>query len=182
MLCSFKLMLLVERSTSVGRDSVIDPVSAPATWRAIDADAGLARHIAVWNADIVESMNAKVARLSADIVDTLGSREAPGAAEYGAIAPLAAAADKKLAVIRSISSCLGRQVCHADTLVAACLLDDEGELGRYTVRCTAGLEPDAASSLCALLAPAGPEREALASRSLALLEAALGGKRAREEP
>lgn len=76
----------------------------------------------------------------------------------------------------------GCQVCHADTLVAAYILDDENTMAQFARRCQAGhdqkfkptFEPNNSSSVVALVAETGPEREQLACASFVVLVQALG--------
>ena len=150
---SFKIFLWIERSTSVGRDSVLDPSPiCKAIWDAIDRHPGLMQHILQWNANTLRSMSQKLsAELHERVLSALAGPASsdtaaiPGEnamlapehyAAVGALVDETAArlaelvphadlerAEKRVAVMRSIAQCNGRQVCHADTLVVACLLD-----------------------------------------------------------
>lgn len=85
-----------------------------------------------------------------------------------------------MAIMLSIVRTDAEQVCHADTLVAAVLLDDEGRLAPYSLPCRAGhdarlrptFEPEEGSPIATIVATAGAERDALLGASLDVLTGA----------
>ena len=186
----FGALLWVERSSSVGRDCCIDPISCPEAWPAIRADRPLSSLIALWNDTIVQSMSSSrvVAGMSAAVREALATRGAGGGegaargAYYAKLEDMCLKAEKKVAVMLQIARSGGEQMCHADTLVATVLLDRSGGLCRREVRCKVAaderarlkVEPEEGGSVAALLAE-GSEREALAKESLQLLGEALAG-------
>ena len=116
-LLSFKAMLWVERSESVGRDSVLDPIVSPAVWPAIDARPPLMEHIQLWSADTLRSFGLKLSTLDSRIAEALGTSAdaaAPttvfGAEQYDKADSMVARAEKHVTVMRSITTCRGKQV------------------------------------------------------------------------
>jgi len=191
MMRSFAALLWIERSESCGRDCVIEPTTCPAAiWQAIDADAGLTRHIQLWNSDTLRSMGAKISRLHDEIDTVVGGAvermtTVPGAATYEKLLPAIERTDKRIKVLLSIAACGGRQICHADTLLAAALLDDDGSISKFERPCKLELDateskpsfaPDAASTVAVLIAAAGEHREALVNASFDKLAQALATK------
>ena len=187
----FAALLWIERSCSCGRDCVLEPaVCPPAVWGAIDASAPLSRHIQLWNAETVREMGKKIAKLPSEIDTALGAADGPAAdaitaASYSKLQPTVEKLDKRVKVLLSISSCAGRQVCHADTLVAAALVDD-GSLTKFErpikLEIDAKLKPtmaaDPASTVVAYVADAGPEREALIKASFEAIARGLSATKA----
>jgi len=182
---AFKALLWIERSESCGRDCVVEPATcAPAVWHAIDADAALTRHIALWNADTLRSMAAKISKLPDEVSGVLGTdiSRLPNSADFGKLGAAVERYDKRMKILLSITACEGKQVCHADTLVAASLLDASGALSRFERPVELALNAsnnkptfarDEGSSVVGLMAAAGGERDALVKASFAILEQAL---------
>ena len=176
---ALKAVLWIERSLSVGRDGVIDTDAAPGAWPPIETHPGLMQHVLQWNADTLTAFGKKLASMGNEVGEALsgsggggegsGGAGELGAKQYGEVEGIVEKADKKVQVMLSIARCQGRQVCHADTLVVACLMDDDGKLTRFTKRCTPGHDakfkptfvPEASSSVAALMAEAGDERAEL---------------------
>lgn len=190
LLHSFKALLYVERSTSVGRDSVVDTSTAAAVWAALERMPPVMQHCLQWNADTLRSMGRKLGQVEGGVASALGGTSsaelgaaaAPlGPEQYAAVRSVVDSASKRLAVMASIVKSEGKQICHADTLVVACLLDDGGQLAPYCVdsRLThdANHKPqfvaEPGSTLSALLAAAGAPRDDLNKKSFAVLSAAV---------
>ncbi len=203
LMASFKAFLWVERSASVGRDSVIDPAGACAgVWEVLDRYPAVVQHALLWNATTLREQSSKLAGgLEAGVERALGAESGAlrpeqyaavaveierALAEAGGRLELAAGggvdkADKKVKIMESIARCEGRQLCHADTLVAACLLDAKSELVPYARPVKLGFdakfkptfEEDASSRVWSLLAPEGAQREALHNLSIGVLLAAV---------
>merc|ERR1712060_445049 len=139
-------------------------MATPALWPFLEAQPGLLQHVLQWNADVLESMGKKLATVGADTAGTLGGSVCHGAGlgagQYAAVEAVVEKADKRVQVMLSIARCHGRQVCHADTLVAACLMDDMGTLTSFVCPCRLGhdarfkptFDADQHSSVAALLA------------------------------
>ena len=186
-MAKFGRLLWIERSLSVGRDSVLEPRCCPAAiWAAIDAHPGLTRHIQLWNASIVREMGGKIAKYPSDIDKALGPAPAAGSPpvtltddSYGKLEGDTEKLDKRVKILLSITQCRGRQVCHADTLVATCLLDDP-RLAAYERPCKLAvdtkfkptMEALPGSNVYGLIAEAGEPRAALNASSLEVLATA----------
>lgn len=181
LLSSFKAMLWIERSISVGRDAVLNADGACASlWAGFERHAGLVQHIMQWNANTLRAMSLKLAGVQGQVETALGpiSTDELQPGQYEALLPSVESAEKKLAVMRSIVVSHGKQLCHADTLVAACLLDAEGgrlrEFARPIKQAFDGkwkptYEEDASSNVFALIACAGEERATLMAESLRVM-------------
>ena len=124
------------------------------------------------------------------------SGSVPGTEAYERLRPCVDRVDKRIRILVSISHCRGRQVCHADTLVAAALLDDRpaaagggsadfggGGVASFERPCKLEADahgrpsfaPDPASRVAVLYAAPGDERERLVRASFTALERTLSG-------
>jgi len=136
LLHSFKRSLWVERSLSVGRDCTLEPSIAPKIWEWINADAALVSTIRLWNATVLNGFTPKMIASLQEVSKML--QEGGEATPFVDIGQTLNGLDKKVQVMRSITRCEGQQVCHADTLVAAILLDADGVLAPFIHICRAG--------------------------------------------
>ena len=173
---SFKTLLWVDRSMSVGRDCTLDPHRCPQVWAALQGDAPLMQHILEWNQSTLIRCSQKLAQFGAAIEASVGHLDE--------VERVAERAEKNVAIMLSIARTKGLQVCHADTLIAAHLLAGHGEFAKFELRCRAGhdsklkstCEQDDSSSVVALIAsPSGEARAELAKISFAILTNALNG-------
>jgi hypothetical protein len=182
---SFKALLWVERSLSVGRDSTVEPGPSPEIWAHFEASPSIVQHVLQWNADTLKAMGKKLASLDAEVRKSLSGGDGAGgltASQYGSAAEAVSKAEKRVKVMSSITRSFGRQVCHADTLVAACLLDGGGHVARFEqksmVRHDSNSKPifthDETSSIATLVASDGVQRQQLEANSLAVMLAAYG--------
>jgi len=172
----------IERSLSVGRDSVLEPSRAPALWQWLQTDATLLAIIRAWNAQTLRGFAPKVERGMQEVSAMLegGSGDA-----FSRVGQALEGLDKKVQVMRSITKCEGRQVCHADTLVVALLLDTADALTPYSRRCRAShdahgkpkplFDGEGESSVAVLHAPAEAGRADIEAKSVLVLEQAIGG-------
>uniref|UniRef100_A0A7S0LH34 Uncharacterized protein n=1 Tax=Coccolithus braarudii TaxID=221442 RepID=A0A7S0LH34_9EUKA len=136
---SFKAMLWIERSAAVGRDCVLAASQATPEsshlWAAIHADEPLMRLMQAWNTAIMRSHAEKVRLMAVEVAEKAASADQNDAEfPFSELAPSAERAEKRMAVIKSILGNSGLQICHADTLLAAALLDGDGLLEKYTRR------------------------------------------------
>ena len=184
LLRSFKAMLWVERSLSVGRDGMLDTVATPTAWPLLEEHPSVLQHVLHWNAVTLKTMGKKLGAVAADTAAALeGDGAVLGPTHYGAVEAVVEKADKKVQVMLAIARCQGRQVCHADTLVATCLMDDAGALAAFMRRCHPGHDAkfkptftaDPSSNVAALLAEPGLAREDLFQKSVAILLDGLRG-------
>ena len=172
----FGSLLWIERSASCGRDCSLEPDKCPpAIWKAIDADPVLTKHIQLWNSEMTRTIGEKVANFPNEIALALGAKAAGSVTSvaspesYAKLEPAIEKLDKRVKVAASIARCGGRQVCHADTLVSACLLDDDGSLTKFERKVKLEVDKkfkptfaeDKGSSVSCLIAEAGPERDEL---------------------
>jgi len=144
LLHSFKLALWVERSLSVGRDSVLESEKfdggGKKLWDCLLADKELVGMISAWNAQTLKTFAPKVSK-GMNEIKAICDKSTAGPDATSPLWPellvLLEGIDKKVQVMKSITKCKGSQVCHADTLVAALLLDDKDALLLYTKKCRA---------------------------------------------
>lgn len=107
---TFKALLWVERSASVGRDCVLDPNSSPEAWPPILADHGLATHISQWNSTVLREFSHKVSQKGAEMLEALSSAEGSQDASFEAVERVAEGAEKNIAIMLSIARTKGQQV------------------------------------------------------------------------
>jgi hypothetical protein len=237
LLHSFKLALWVERSLSVGRDSVLESEKfdggGKKLWDCLLADKELVGMISAWNAQTLKTFAPKVSK-GMNEIKAICDKSTAGPDATSPLWPellvLLEGIDKKVQVMKSITKCKGSQVCaalsppqaraicrprvtcrpwprilahslplsfpralasdpfasgcvqvcHADTLVAALLLDDKDALGPYTKKCRAShdaqLNPKPVldgcedSRLAVLMAPEA-QRDDLEAASIRVLAA-----------
>ena len=172
----FAKMLWIERSTACGRDCVLEPSSCPpAIWQYIDSQAGLTRHIQAWNTHMIASIADKIAKLPTDVRaaldDDADGARTKGDAHYSRLDPYINQVDKRVQILVAITACRGKQVCHADTLVSAAILDESGSLAKYERPSPAGPE-----RLYQLVSEPGDERDALVKASFKVLERAFSSQ------
>jgi hypothetical protein len=177
---TFKALLWVERSLSVGRDSVVEPKTCPVVWSLLDEHPHILQHVLQWNADTMRAMSNKLTTLEAETAQALSSANGINVEQYMAAGEVVSKAEKRIKVMNSIAKCCGRQLCHADTLVAACLLDGTPDLAQFIQRskvdhdqaCNPIFIADESSTVGALLADEGGARQQLETLSFAVLVAA----------
>ena len=124
---------------------------------------------------MTRTIGEKVANFPNEIALALGAKAAGSVTSvaspesYAKLEPAIEKLDKRVKVAASIARCGGRQVCHADTLVSACLLDDDGSLTKFERKVKLEVDKkfkptfaeDKGSSVSCLIAEAGPERDEL---------------------
>jgi hypothetical protein len=237
LLHSFKLALWVERSLSVGRDSVLESEKfdggGKKLWDCLLADKELVGMIGAWNAQTLKTFAPKVSK-GMNEIKAICDKSTAGPDATSPLWPellvLLEGIDKKVQVMKSITKCKGSQVCaalsppqaraicrprvtcrpwprflahslplsfpralasdpfasgcvqvcHADTLVAALLLDDKDALGPYTKKCRAShdaqLKPKPVLDGCedsrlAVLMASEAQRDDLEAASIGVLAA-----------
>lgn len=184
---SFRRLLWFERSLSVGRDSVLDPKRAPELWDWLKCESDIVQVVHAWNAEVMRGFAPKVEGIMRDIAATTSTEP-----DFQKLQVVLEVADKKVAIMNSIAQCDGLQVCHADTLVAATLIDASGILATYERRCRVGrtanmtkpapvYEESDGSTVC-ILAAEGEARAKLETESIAVLVTSVtgGGGRGRK--
>lgn len=137
LLASFKSCLLVERSTSVGRDATVDSGSAD-VWPWLQRDAPLMSTLEAWNRTTLVNHAKKIVRFGEEVERAFGGGDGGGAATFSSIASGLSGVEKKLAIFRSIVDFDGQQCCLADPLVAVGVADVAGLLSPYVMRCRVG--------------------------------------------
>ena len=160
--------------------------SSPVDVSAIDANANLTRHVRLWNAQTLRSFSSKLAQLNATIETVFGKTmdsATPVVTEdqFRSVAAALKGTDKKFAILTSIGLSAGRQLCHADTMVAACLVDELGALEKFTRRCKPAYDascaltypPDKLATTAVLIAETPEDRAELTNASIAVLATAL---------
>mmetsp|Transcript_36281 Transcript_36281/g.117296 ORF Transcript_36281/g.117296 Transcript_36281/m.117296 type:complete len:379 (+) Transcript_36281:139-1275(+) len=180
LMAKFGTLLWIERSASVGRDCVLEPAACPpAIWEAIDADASLTKHIQLWNSQTIRNIAGNVSGFADDVEAAIGpvgdeaTTSVTDAEGHKKLRPMIERLDKCVQILLSISTREGRQACHADTLVAAVLLDDDGAVTKFERACKlevdAQMKPtfaaDPTSRVFALVADPGEQREELIKAS-----------------
>jgi hypothetical protein len=140
---SLKRLLLVDRSLSVGRDSVLQPTSQPALWDWMQSDAQLMRLVSAWNEIALRGKTASIEKTARDVRAAMEESGSMGAASFRALVPQAQAIDKSIKIVLSILENAGLQVCNADTATAAALLDADGELARHERPCRLDFDREA---------------------------------------
>ena len=186
LLSSFKQCLLIERSSSVGRDATVDSASGD-MWTWLAGDAALMGVLEGWNRVTMVNHSKAIATMGESIAQAMagggGSSNSNGEAAYSEVGETLAKVDKKVAILSSIVEYKGRQCCLADPLVAVAIADVEALLTPYVVRCTlghkkgrAGMQlthtPDPTSSISMLVGQdAAQQKQVLADvrRALAAL-------------
>ena len=182
-------LLWVERSLSVGRDSVLEPTLHPELWAALERDRSLIASIHAWNGSTIRRQAPKIEGIAREMSELLAHADQSGAGTpFAAFGQKASEIDKKVKMLLSITKCDGLQVCHADTVVIAALLDESGEIARYERRCATNLDPSlgraepdlssqaaaGSSNVSALVASEGDERKRLERATYRVLVDALG--------
>lgn len=192
----FKVLLWVERSASVGRDCVVDTVSAPDVWNNLEKDLGLLALVKLWNTETIRAMTQKIADFPAameKIFPPARPRKksmfkkskgvaglkpeavvAPKDEQYVAHVKLLEKLDKRVQVLLNISQSRAKQMPHADTLAIASLLDDDGGTVKFERKVSLAVDErnkptfaeDPSSTVYALVTEPGPLREELISVSI----------------
>ena len=171
LLGAFKRCVLVERSSSVGRDAILCRAQAD-IWPHLATDAALVGLLQQWGRTVVHNHARSFAALGAEMTRALEA--ADGAADAFARAKRSLERiDKRVAIISAVIEYEGLQTPLADPLVVAALCDDDGALDLYVARVRLGhadgkltTAQDASGSTRMLLAESGRQR--------ALLDAANG--------
>ena len=181
LLNAFKACLLIERSSSVGRDAVVDSSQA-AIWPHLASDGALLQALRAWNAISVRTIAKRVSKFGEEVAAAFGDDDKAGsgagdpAQRFRAVAAAFEKTDKKLAILRSIVDRGGLQTPLADPLVIAALLDEGGSINAYEVRCTLGhatgklsYEPNASSHVALLAAQPKDQQKRLLAASLEVI-------------
>ena len=169
LLHSFKACLLIERSSSVGRDAILHGGQG-SIWPFLDDDRGLVHAIRAWNRISVTSMSEKISDLGREVsrvfrASMLGDNSGDPSGSFAAMADVVAGADKKISIIKAIVEHDGLQSPLADPLVIAALLDTTGSLAAHEVRCRLGhsagklTHREEAASRLAILISKGPQEQ-----------------------
>lgn len=128
-------------------------------WPLLAADPALCRLIRLWNASIVSRFAKRLSSKSAElgaaaVLPSSGADDVciTGDGHFGTVARLATEMEKMIAVVHSIGTSRGEQMCLADPLVAAALMDSSERLGPFIKPAKARHGPHASGAVSALLA------------------------------
>lgn len=136
LLTSFRRLVWVERSLSVGRDAELNRDHA--LWPAFAADAGLLSVTRAWNKRTLHSFARKIDAMGPKLVTACEAAEETFASLDTTLEDLS----KKVAIMSLITQNQLQQMPLADPLVAAILLDDAGALTPFQVPCRVTLGTD----------------------------------------
>ena len=144
-------------------------------------DRSVQRVVQEWNRITLSNQAPKVEALMRDVTRAL--QTGGGEPAFADVYRLAEEASKKVTILSQIGRADGLQVCHADTLVACCLLDTEGVLTGFERRCEVSwddkysgrplFEAAEASAVCTLWAEDEVQKVELQQQSFRVLQAAI---------
>eukprot|EP00416_Gambierdiscus_australes_P039761 CAMPEP_0171097440 /NCGR_PEP_ID=MMETSP0766_2-20121228/47546_1 /TAXON_ID=439317 /ORGANISM="Gambierdiscus australes, Strain CAWD 149" /LENGTH=395 /DNA_ID=CAMNT_0011556637 /DNA_START=1 /DNA_END=1188 /DNA_ORIENTATION=- len=136
---SFKKFLWVERSLSVGREACLN--CHQPLWEVLSTDAGLIGVVREWNAASVRRCAQRVADMCEQLIRDVeqgGATEATFEKVEGAVAK----SKHSIAILQEIAGVKGNEICLADPLVAAALVDDTGDLVPFLCRARVNISED----------------------------------------
>mmetsp|Transcript_20091 Transcript_20091/g.55166 ORF Transcript_20091/g.55166 Transcript_20091/m.55166 type:complete len:384 (-) Transcript_20091:194-1345(-) len=190
---SFRATLWVERSVACGRDCSLHAALAPTLWTAaVEDQPTIQQHIRLWNKAIVKRSCRDIGMSEKEILQLMEAKDM--SADEVARRVVAAGNNGKRVETRLNKIILPNvrvdclQVCHADTLVVACLVDDDGKLGPHLLQATNPVRSEdgirfknvpgagGLGRIAALVAEPGPPREACIEASIQALTAAISGR------
>eukprot|EP00929_Paragymnodinium_shiwhaense_P030615 TRINITY_DN17316_c0_g1_i1.p1 TRINITY_DN17316_c0_g1~~TRINITY_DN17316_c0_g1_i1.p1 ORF type:complete len:432 (+),score=125.36 TRINITY_DN17316_c0_g1_i1:81-1376(+) len=154
---AFKAFVWVERSLTVGSSGTLNRDHESA-WKALAAgDEGLMTIVREWNVASVQRCAKRLKTMCKQMLAACDTGQ-PDAALFGTIRSTYEKNQKSIDILSEIARLAGDQICLADPIVSAVLLDERGELAAYEKRSAVRLSksgqptltPDKSSSVALL--------------------------------
>jgi len=131
---AFGAFVLVERSHSVGREAVLSPEQS-GLWPLLERDEGLMKLTYIWNAATVRKAAKHLQLLGKQLV-AASDANTSWDFMFNEVANSYNKSTHTLAILGEIARLKGREICLADPLIAAILLDDDGALAKFVRPCS----------------------------------------------